>query len=240
MNSLTFLIGGGYLVRNVFDFDCGEETSFWYVIKDKFIPIESFTKKNRGYINKAHNLLNISLISKKEMLSDGYEVYESAFMKYGTNKGKMSKESFYQRIESTDDSYDFWGCRVKETGKLVAFLIAHRIGNYCEYETSKANPNYLPKYYPLYGLYFERDKYYLEEQNLKFVISGSRTITKHSNIQDFLIEKFGFRKAYCRLNLKYKWWFGIIVRILYPFRRFIKIAKVQSILNMEAMARNEI
>ena len=93
---------------------------------------------------------------------------------------------------------------------------------------------------PLYGLYFERDKYYLEEQNLEFVISGSRTITKHSNIQDFLIEKFGFRKAFCRLYLKYKWWFGIIVKILYPFRRFIKIAKVQSILNMEAMARNEI
>lgn len=174
------------------------------------------------------------------MLSEGYEVYEATFLKYGINNGKMSKESFDKRIESTDDSYDFWGCRVKETGKLVAFLIAHKIGNCCEYQTSKANPIYLPKYYPLYGLYFERDKYYLKDNNFDFVISGSRTITKHSNIQDFLIEKFGFRKAYCCLNLTYKWWFGIIVKSLYPFRRFIKIAKVQAILNMEAMARNEI
>ena len=84
------------------------------------------------------------------------------------------------------------------------------------------------------------NRYYLEEKGLKFVNDGARSITNHSNVQPFLIDTFNFRKAYCRLNIKYKWWFGIIVSILYPFRRFIKIAKVQAILNMEAMARNEI
>ena len=27
---------GGWLVRNTYDFDCGEETGFWYVVKDSF------------------------------------------------------------------------------------------------------------------------------------------------------------------------------------------------------------
>lgn len=41
----TLLNRGEYLVRNIYDFDCGDETSFWYVIKDKFIPLELFSKK---------------------------------------------------------------------------------------------------------------------------------------------------------------------------------------------------
>lgn len=84
------------------------------------------------------------------------------------------------------------------------------------------------------------NRYYLEEKGLKFVNDGARSITNHSNVQPFLIDAFNFRKAYCRLNIKYKWWFGIIVKTLYPFRIFTKTPKVQAILNMEAMARNEI
>ena len=227
-------------MRNVYDFDCKEETSFWYVIKDEFIPLESFSKKNRGYINKAHKLLDISLISKEEMMDEGYDVYESAFTKYATKEGMATKEDFVNIISSSDENYDFWGCRVKETGKLIAFLIVHKCGNYVNYETSKANPDYLTHYYPFYGLYYERDKYYLVDKRMSFVLSGSRTITEHSNIQTFLIEKFGFRKAYCRLQLIYKWWFGIAVSMLYPFRSFIKHKKIMAILHMEAMARGEL
>ena len=174
------------------------------------------------------------------MLEEGYVVYKAAFLKYGSKEDMMSFADFCERIERTDDNYDCWGCRVKETGKVAAFLIAHKVGDYCEYETSKADPNYLPRYYPLYGLYYERDKYYLDEKGYKFVISGARSLTHHSNIQNFLIEKFGFRKAYCHIKITYKWWFGIVVKSLYPFRKFIPNAKVQAILNMEAMARNEI
>ena len=44
------------------------------------------------------------------------------------------------------------------------------------------------------------NQYYLEEKKLKYVCDGSRTITEHSNIQEFLMHNFKFRKAYCRLS----------------------------------------
>lgn len=109
----------------------------------------------------------------------------------------------------------------------------------CEYRTMKAIPAF-QKQYAYYGLIYEMNRFYLEERKLKYVNDGGRSITNHSNIQPFLIEKFNFRKAYCKLDIHYKWWLGVMVKTLYPFRKLIKVRQVQSLLNMEAMAHNAI
>ena len=77
------------------------------------------------------------------------------------------------------------------------------------------------------------NKYYLEEKRLKYVNDGARSITEHSNIQSFLIEKFNFRKAYCHLDITYKWWLTVLVKVLFPLRRFIPISKVRTVLRQE-------
>ena len=69
---------------------------------------------------------------------------------------------------------------------------------------------------------------------------GGRSITNHSNIQPFLIDKFNFKKAYCHFDIYYKWWLRVAIKMLYPFRKLIKVHQVQSLLNMEAMAHNQI
>ena len=92
--------------------------------------------------------------------------------------------------------------------------------------------------YPYYGLIYEMNRYYLEELKLKYVNDGSRSITEHSNIQQFLIDTFHFRKAYCRLQIVYKWWMRLVVNLLYPFRKIIPFLSVKSVLRMELFNRN--
>lgn len=109
----------------------------------------------------------------------------------------------------------------------------------CEYHTMKAIPKY-QKLYAYYGLIYEMNRYYLEECKVKYVNDGARSITNHSNIQPFLIEKFKFRKAYCHLSINYKWWLGMAVGMLYPLRKLIPLRQVKALLDMEAMARGEV
>lgn len=75
---------------------------------------------------------------------------------------------------------------------------------------------------------------------MKYVCDGARSITEHSSIQPFLIDKFHFRKAYCQLEIVYKWYVGIIIVMLYLFRKLIKHLGVTALLNLEAMARGEL
>ena len=41
------------MVRNTYDFDCDKETSFWYVIKDKFGGMEELSSKKRNQVKKS-------------------------------------------------------------------------------------------------------------------------------------------------------------------------------------------
>lgn len=232
---------GGYFVRNVYDFDCKEGTSFWYVIKDSFGGMEELSSKKRNQVRKSFKMCDIRMVSREDMIDQGYEVHVSAAENYKV-KATIPTQEEYERRFSVENSknHDYWAAFDKESGKMIAFSINSVYDEICDYETMKAIPSFQKSHYPYYGLLYEMNRYYLEEKGLKFVNDGARSITNHSNVQPFLIDTFNFRKAYCRLQLIYKWWFGLAVKMLYPFRRFIKFSKVQAILNMEAMARGEI
>ena len=92
--------------------------------------------------------------------------------------------------------------------------------------------------YPYYGLIFTMNKHYLEEKKLKYVSDGSRSMTEHSNIQEFLMHNFGFRKAYCKIHIFYKWWFFVVIKSLFPLRNHIKNRNIRAILKMEEHSRN--
>lgn len=239
--SASLLNSGGYLVRNVYDFDCGEDTSFWYVIKDKFGGMEELSTKKRNQVRKSFKMCDVMKVSREEMLAQGYEVYALAAEGYKVKAVVPSVEEFERRF-SIDNvkNHEFWAAFDKHTKKMIAFSINFVHNDICDYETMKAIPLFQRSHYPYYGLLYEMNRYYLEEKGLRFVNDGARSITNHSNVQPFLIDTFNFRKAYCRLDIKYKWWFGIIVKTLYPIRKIIRTPKVQAILNMEAMARNEL
>lgn len=225
------------MVRNIFDFDNKEETCFWYVIKDSFGGMEELSSKMRNQVRKCFKTMRVERISAKQLLENGYDVFVEAAESYRIKLSIPSKSEFKNRIENALEN-EYWGVFDIETGKLVAFSMNAVSEDCCEYRTMKAIPKY-EKLYAYYGLIYEMNRYYLDELKLKYVNDGARTITNHSNIQSFLIEKFKFRKAYCHVRIYYKWWFGAIVKILYPFRNLIKNTKVRAVLNMEAMSRGK-
>lgn len=225
---------GGLMVRNVYDFDCKEETSFWYVIKDSFGGMEELSSKMRNQVKKCFKTMRVERISSEYLMANGYEVYVEASDSYRVKAVAPTKEEFENRIRSSVEN-EYWGVIDIETNKLVAFCMNAVTEESCEYRTMKAIPKY-QKLYAYYGLIYEMNRYYLEERKVKYVNDGARSITNHSNIQPFLIDKFKFRKAYCHLSIKYKWWLKFMVESLYPFRQFISIRQVKALLDMEAMA----
>lgn len=234
VNSLLGL--GGVIVRNTYNFDCLEETSFWYVIKDTFGGMEELSSKMRNQIKRCFRSMRVERISRDFLLNNGYEVFVRAAESYAIKLQPPTREEFAARIRNAAEN-EYWGVIDIETENLVAFSMNFVSDESCEYRTMKAIPEY-QKRYAYYGLIYEMNRYYLDEQKLKYVNDGARSITGHSNIQPFLIDKFKFRKAYCHIKVHYKWWFGLLVKILYPFRKLILNRKVKAILDMETMARN--
>ena len=235
----SILKGKGLMIRNTYDFDTKEETSFWFVIKDKLEDISELPFSARRNIRISERKYDFKRCEKELFINIAHPIL-IARQKSLKNK-TMSENDFRIMIEEYEKNckIDYWIVNEKDKEECVAFSINRIKENSCEYDFMSCKPEALHnRTHPYYGLIFSMNQYYLGEKKVKYVCDGSRTITEHSNIQDYLIHNFKFRKAYCKLKIHYKWWFGIVIKMLFPFRNLIPVRNIRAILKMEEYSRN--
>ena len=226
---------GGAIVRNTYNWDKKEESTFWYVIKDSFGGIEELPSKTRNQVRKSLKTYDFRRVPFEEMLKVGCGLFNKSRERFGESE-KITQEQWQMRL-LRDNPSDFWIGFDNDSGMPASFAINAIYDDYIDYSTMGISPDFPNNTYPMYGLIYEMNRYYLDENKMPFVCDGVRSITGHSNIQNVLEDKFKFRKAYCDLEVFYKSWFGMAVKLLFPFRKLMKHPKVSAILRQEAWAR---
>ena len=230
----------GLMVRNTYDFDTKEETSFWFIVKDHLENISELPFSARRNIRRALRFYNIRKINVNEFSEKALPIINSAQKSYKVKSKVTSKKEFDKEIEQykKDDNKEFWIVERKSDNEAVAIAINTIKEDSCEYDTMRCKAEALKdRTYPYYGLIYIMNNHYLGERKLRYVNDGSRTVTEHSSIQDFLIHNFKFRKAYCKLKIHYKCWLSVVIKLLFPFRNIITIRNIKGILKMEEYSR---
>ena len=74
------LRNGGLMIRNTYDFDTKEETSFWYVIKDKLEDISELPFSARRNIRRAHKFYNFTRTNKKTIIDKIFTLFYNGVM----------------------------------------------------------------------------------------------------------------------------------------------------------------
>ncbi len=234
----SLLKRGGLMVRNTYDFDSPEPRSFWYVIKDQYGGIEEYSSNERNKIRRSLKTLGFRKIDRTRLREEGWPILEATYRDYAVRDRKMDEKIFRDYLDSCEkDPFDYWGIFDQE--QLVGFCTVWLwSADSCEYGLIGIRPEYKHNNtYPYYGLFHQLDEYYLGECHYRYVADGARSVTEHSQIQEFLVDNFHFRKAYCKLEIHYQWWMKLAVKILYPFRKIIPIPAVKAVLHMEEMQR---
>ena len=206
-------------IRWTTGWDLAESTSFWYVIKDQYDGINEFSRNTRSKIRRGLKRNSIRQITREELKNEGFNVYKAAFLNYNTLLDPLNEKEFYERIDGLqDDIYDLWG--VYRDNKLIAYTEIRKLGRVRNTSITKFHPDYL-KDYPSYALFYTLIDYYLSSPGVSYITNGTRSIFHKTNIQDFLISKFNYRKAYCKLHVYYKPAVKWMINLLYPFNPLI-------------------
>jgi hypothetical protein len=225
-----------FFARWVSNFDIDKELPFWYIIKDNATEIESYSSNTRTQIRKGLKNFRVRIVDRSVVKGKGFEIYESSFKSYKGAQKMLSEEQFKSNL---DENFQYWGVYTNDN-LFVGYAMNRVYNDVCDYSTIKIHPGYLQQY-PIYALFFEMNRYYLNELNMKYVSDGARSISHQTNIQDFLIKKFKFRKAYCKLHIIYNPVFGFFVDVIFSLRgmfKFFTFNKVEIILKQEEIRRN--
>ena len=228
-----------YFLRYTNEWD-RKDGNFWYVIKDTQEGLDQYKSKIRNQIKRGLKNCIVEKVDKTIIANKAYNTYIEAFKNYSTFIIPVSDEKFKNSILSSTD--DFWAVYNKD-GELIAYANNIVENNMCHYNSMKFHPEFL-NLYPSYALIYTMNEYYLNHKKYRYVSDGARSISHDTNIQDFLIKKFNFRKASVKLNVAYRWDISILVNILFPIRGILKrinhslITKILVLLKQEEIRRS--
>lgn len=216
--------------------------SKWYsVVCNKFVHLDEMNSKLRYQVKKSLKSCEVRKVTANFVAENCYEILIKSLESYNSDVSYISENEFKNGIlkyDEFDDIVDFWGVFINE--KIVAYSIVNKYYSEVEYSVIKINPEYR-KSTPIYSLIYIMNKYYLEEKKYDLVNDGFRCLLHDTNIQNFLISKFNFKKFYLDMEIDYRLGIGIIMKITYNMRSFIgKIDKrIEALYKLEAIRRGE-
>lgn len=232
------------------EFDCGYETNWWYVIKDKAFDLSALKSNYRYKINKGIKNFDVRVINPEAYVDELYEVFTEAFeswpAKYRPQFTYIDAEKLVKKL-SADPVMVCYGAFYRETSELCGFMQVPTHEMYAELQVQRVKPAYEKLQINaalVYGL-LESNYAKLEEGNF-YILDGARSISHETNFQDYLEKYFGFRKAYCKLHIAYNPRIKWIVKMLFPFRKMLHrfdevgfVHQINSVLYMEELCRSE-
>lgn len=229
------------LIRWVSGFDCQNPTEWWYVVKDGTMSLDELSRNSRHDVRRGLKRCYVEKLDAEFIANHAYPVYKKAFSRFKTQYKPISEAQFIKGylLNSRKNLSDYWGVFDQSSRRLIGYCKNRYQDRFCEYLTGQFDPEYL-KNYSSTVLIYEMNCYYLNERGALYVSDGQRSISHDTNIQEFLIHKLNFRKAYCRLNIVYSPSMRFWVNVLFPFRSLKSFMgeRVSAVLKQEEIRRN--
>ncbi|HCG35486.1 MAG TPA: hypothetical protein DER23_03985 [Clostridiales bacterium] len=224
------------------DFDCGYETEWWFCICSAVLDLSKLNAKKRYEITRGNRLYDTRPMTEEDILS-AYEVYLESLQGYDSPPKPISGEKFHSWCDRVLHTKEALLLAVFEKNTSICCGYSHVIqhGRYiaCSNFTTRVSREKTGVNFALmYGICT-----YYEEQIKRgaYICDGERNILHDTAFQHWLCRYFGFRKAYCNLHIVYRPGFGMVIKMLYPFRTFIArvrfLKKVSAVLKMEDYRR---
>lgn len=236
-----------FFARWTTDFDCDYETNWWYIIKDTVFDIDLLKAKRRYEINKGIKNFEVKLIDPCEYKEKLYCVQVAAFSAYPEKyRPTVDKEEFMNGIDSWT-KFTVFGAFFRETDELVGYAFLSRTSeSFLDFNVLKSNPEY-EKYAINAALVEKILSHYADFlSNGGIICDGARSISHETKFQDYLEKYFGFRKAYCRLHIKYNPKIYWLIKLLYLVRSLLQkfdgigiVHQINGVLKMEEICRKE-
>lgn len=187
------------------DFDCTDQTQFWWVIMDKSFDLSALKAKRRYEITKGNRYFYTKVINPSEYSNDLYDVYLESLQGY-KNPPVRTWENYNKQIDAwkKNEACIFFGVFEKESDRLCGYADIYDHGRYLPISSLKTRAS-SEKNNVNFALVYGITQYF--DSRVKdgaYLCDGSRNSLHETYFQDYLIKYFGFRKAYCHLKLQYR------------------------------------
>lgn len=235
-----------YFAEYITAFDVDEPTEWWFTIKDDEYDLSKLNSHDRRNVVSFKKHCYAARVNPVDYVESFFEVYKKSFSAYPEKYRPISFdfEKFTADVHSWNaESYRVYAAFANESNLMIGFALVTVKEKAVKMTLQKTNPEY-EKYRCNAGLVDCMLNYWNEKlkSGEVYITNGSRSIKHETNFNAYLEKYFGFRKAYAKLRVVYRFPFGIIVKLLKPFRKLLEHSKnpflynIYCVLKMDSFA----
>ena len=226
----------------------GEQRAWWHCIKDDIYHPEQLKSKRRNEITKARKNFTVKTIDPIEFVDAIFEITQDANLGYPYQIAFSYADAQEKcKILSGMENAIILGAISNTDEKLVGYLWLAVEGNCIQMVEQKVIRQY--ERLAVNAALCDAMCLMFNERltSGQYLYDGDRTSLHQTNFQDYLIKYFGFRRAYCKLNIIYRPMVKPIIDALFLLRKpfftfadktdFRILQKVTAVLKMEEIAR---
>lgn len=198
--------------------------SAWYAVTcDNFKDVgEIRGGKNRKEIKRGLANCEVRQLEASFIAKHGYDVYLSAHARYQGVLTPVDKDTYEDMIKATiefDDIYHYWGAFYKD--KLISYFVVVLYGNEAaDLSVGKFIPEYL-HYRPSDALIYTIQHHYLINESIPYITAGYTNIYHKTYVQQYVLKKFPFKKAYLKLEVTYSHLLQSFLKLTFPLRTLL-------------------
>ncbi len=189
---------GALLAYWTTDWDRAEPSEWWWTVCDQTdYEVENVvSSRGRRAIRRGLRDCTVRLIESGDFSELAYPIYRQAVLDYGSQP--PSHDAYAKQVDSLAGyaGTQFWGAFVDE--QLAAFAACELVDGAVVLGSTKSDPE-MDSHNANAALFYELTRFNLE-RGAQYVTNGSRTVLHPTTINEYL-ERLGYRKAYCRLNV---------------------------------------
>ncbi|HPJ01295.1 MAG TPA: hypothetical protein PKU80_00445 [Candidatus Limiplasma sp.] len=240
--------GHPFLARWTSNYDCPGPTEWWYVIKDQPFDFMDVGSNYRQKIRRGLKDFDIRIIEPTEYPEAMYTVEAEALAVYPAKyRPKLNHDQF---VSSLKDRHKYncitFAAFEKETDELAGYMCIIDHTSYISLYALKTRPSMEKKQLNAALVYGMLEHFNNDIAQGIYIVDGERSVLHETQFQDYLEKYFGFRKAYCRLHIRYRGGIRLIIACLYPIRGLLRalnevkfICQINSVLKMEDIIRKQ-
>ena len=229
------------MARWTSDFDCKRKTSWWYEILDQPFDMASLKAKRRYVVRKGMSNFDVRTVNPREYSDEIADVAVAAVATYEGVSRADDLDAWKRKAEGWTGTV--FCAFPKDGGPMAAWALVNDRGSYADFTSMKADPAQERLEANAALVTGVVDHYAERLEGVFYICDGERSVLHQTAFQDYLEKYFGFRKAYCTLNLRFRFPVNVIVAFLRPFRKCIKRQgsalqrQVWGVLQMDSIAR---
>lgn len=204
--------GIAIMARWTSEYDCKEQTKWWYVVKDDEYDISLLKAKRRYEINKGRKIFDVRAIDATKYVSEIIHIQKKAYEEYPVHyRPIVDEEKVKKEVKSFGEEYAIFGAFEKETDKLCGYSMLINHEKYVNFAMLKVLPE-CERMGINAAMVDGILGHYKQKLSKEFYIcDGERSLFHETSFQDYLEKYFGFRKVFCKLHVKYRFPFSLLI-----------------------------